>query len=54
LVVSAFFEALQPAQLDVLAEGQASRQREHERLAQWQREPGGACALRGRACAAPL
>jgi len=36
-VVSAFFEALQPAQLDVLADVLADRQREHEHLAQWHR-----------------
>jgi hypothetical protein len=37
-VVSAFFEALQPAQLDVLAEVLSERQHEHERLVQWQRQ----------------
>jgi DNA invertase Pin-like site-specific DNA recombinase len=37
-VVSAFFEALQPAQLNVLADVLSERQREHERLAQWQRQ----------------
>jgi DNA invertase Pin-like site-specific DNA recombinase len=37
-VVSAFFEALQPAQLDVLGEVLTERQREHERLAQWHRQ----------------
>jgi DNA invertase Pin-like site-specific DNA recombinase len=37
-VVSAFFQALAPAQLDVLAEVLAERQRERERLAQWHRQ----------------
>jgi DNA invertase Pin-like site-specific DNA recombinase len=37
-VVSAFFQALEPAQLDVLAEVLTERQREHERLAQWHRQ----------------
>lgn len=36
-VVDAFFQALAPAQLDVLAEVLADRQREHEHLAQWHR-----------------
>ena len=37
-VVSAFFQALEPAQLDVLADVLTERQREHERLAQWHRQ----------------
>lgn len=37
-VVAAFFAALQPAQLDALAEVLASRRAERERLAQWHRQ----------------
>jgi DNA invertase Pin-like site-specific DNA recombinase len=37
-VVKAFFEAIQPAQLDALAEVLADRQREHNRLTQWHRQ----------------
>jgi hypothetical protein len=37
-VTEAFCAAIQPAQLDALADVLANRQREHERLAQWHRQ----------------